>query len=219
MASSAVRQPFDVSRFKLLNYFCTSIHKYSLSITCATLWPHCCLSHCRPPVLFYIRGAVPCRLSFLAIAADLVPPKGKVLSRGQKKKCLWFSLALSLSLPLPWGSISSGEVFLLRFSSFPTRKTDCDCCCSSLAASWLHFGLCLYHLYDYTFGLNSICFQRFKGFMFSKISLTKATTFGQDSSLHNAVTNSSLNRKCSKCACFFCQPKSNLVIKPVSLSS
>ena len=89
----------------------SSIHKYSLSITCATLWPMCCESHCHaPPVVFYISGAAPGRLSFLAIAAGLVPPKGKYWVEDRRK------MPLVLTCPLPvstsaLGSISSGECF------------------------------------------------------------------------------------------------------------
>lgn len=115
----------------------------------------------------------------------LSAPQRKVLSRGQKKN------ASGSHLPSPCLYLCLGQhlqwwVFLLHnSSSFPTRKTDCDSSFFYLESTprlyntfllllisgcfvapfwfvfmspiWLHFGL------------SSICFQQFKGFMFSKI--------------------------------------------------
>lgn len=184
------------------------------------LWePICCESHCCPPCSILHQRCCPLQAVFPSNCCWLSASQRKVLSRGQKKN------ASGSQLPSPCLYLCLGEhlqwwVFLLHSSSsFPTRKTDCNCCCSSLAALWLHFGLCLYHLYDYTFGLNSICFQQFKGFMFSKISPNKGTTFGQiQASIMLSLTAASTENVLSVHASSV-QPKSNLVIKPVSLSS
>lgn len=68
------------------------------------------------PCSIYIRGAAPCRLSFLVIVADRAP-KGKYWVEDRRK------MPVSTSA---LGSISGGEFLLHGSSPFPTRKTDRD---------------------------------------------------------------------------------------------